>query len=205
MLKMTDKDKIKIDFAKRLSLFKTEFPELTIYEIEKLVEHSMCTNIKIDLSDLISWAKEKNKDFNIVIFGQNKPKNPINFGFPTYYLGQLKDSYSLKALYSASDILLVPSRIESFCNTACEAHACGIPVVSFKVGGLIDIVNHKKTGYLASPFDIKDFANGIIWILDQIIINNNLNRFARKKAVKNWDYSVVSKTYETLYEEIIFK
>lgn len=157
------------------------------------------------LKQSLNYLKEKNKDFNIVIFGQNQPKNPINFGFPTYYLGQLKDTYSLKALYSASDILLVPSRIESFCNTACEAHACGIPVVSFKVGGLIDIVNHKKTGYLASPFDIKDFANGIIWMLDQIIINNNLNKLAREKAVKNWDYSVVSKTYETLYEEIIFK
>ena len=157
------------------------------------------------LKQSLNYLKEKNKDFNIVIFGQNQPQNPINFGFPTYYIGQLRDSYSLKALYSASDILLVPSRIESFCNTACEAHSCGIPVVSFKVGGLIDIVNHKKTGYLASPFDIKDFANGIIWILDEISINNNLNKFARKKAVKNWDYSVVSKKYETLYEEIIFK
>ena len=131
------------------------------------------------------------------------PKNPINYGFPTYYLGQLKDSYSLKALYSASDILLVPSRVESFCNTACEAHSCGTPVVSFKVGGLIDIVNHKKTGYLASPFDINDFAKGIIWILDQINIDNNINNFAREKAVKNWDYSVVTRKYETLYKEII--
>lgn len=155
------------------------------------------------LKQSLNYLKEKNKDFNIVIFGQNKPQNPINFGFPTYYLGQLKDSYSLKALYSASDILLVPSRVESFCNTACEAHSCGIPVISFKVGGLIDIVNHKKTGYLASPFDIKDFAKGIIWILDQINIDNNLNKFAREKAVKKWDYSVITKKYETLYKEII--
>lgn len=66
-MKMTDKEKIKTDFLKRLNLFKTEFPELTIYQIEKLVEHSMCTNIKIDFSDLISWAEKKNKDFNIAI------------------------------------------------------------------------------------------------------------------------------------------
>ena len=156
------------------------------------------------LKQSLNFLKEKNKEFNIVIFGQNRPVNPTNFGFPTYYLGQLKDSYSLKALYSASDILLVPSRVESFCNTACEAHSCGIPVVSFKVGGLIDIVDHKKTGYLANPFDTKDFANGIIWILDQITKDNNLNKFARKKALNNWDYSVVIKKYETLYEELIF-
>ena len=153
----------------------------------------------------LEFLRTINQDFNLVIFGQNKPANPINYGFPTYYLGQLKDSYSLKALYSASDILLVPSRVESFCNTACEAQTCGTPVVSFKVGGLIDIINHKTTGYLASPYDIKDFAKGIIWISDQINLDKKLNNLARKRAIENWDYSVVAKKYESLYKEIIFK
>ena len=157
------------------------------------------------LKKSLDFLKTINEDFNLVIFGQNKPKNPIDFGFPTYYLGQLKDSYSLKALYSASDILLVPSRVESFCNTACEAHSCGMPVVSFKVGGLIDIISHKKTGYLATPFDIKDFANGIIWVSDQINLDKKLNNLARERAVKNWDYEIVSKKYENLYQKIIFK
>jgi len=75
-MKMTDKDKIKIDFLKRLNLFKSEFPELTIYQIEKLVEHSMCTNIKINFSDLCSWAEKKNKDFNIAI--EEIPLKSIN-------------------------------------------------------------------------------------------------------------------------------
>ena len=117
----------------------------------------------------------------------------------------MNDSFSLKALYSSSDIFLVPSRIESFCNTACEAHTCGVPVVSFKVGGLIDIVKHKKTGYLASPFDIKDFAEGIIWTLEQINIDKKLNIHARKRAEMEWDYSVVAGKYEKLYKEIIIK
>ena len=64
---MIDKDKIKIEFLKRLNLFKTELPELTIYEIEKLVEHTMCTNVKIDLTELISWSEKKNKDFKIAV------------------------------------------------------------------------------------------------------------------------------------------
>ncbi len=148
--------------------------------------------------------KTKNKDINLVIFGQSEPKYPINYGFQTHYLGQLKDSYSLKALYSASDILLVPSRIESFCNTACEANACGVPVVSYRVGGLIDIVDHKETGYLASPFDIKDFTEGIIWALNQINLDKKLNTLTRRKAIKKWDYSVISKKYENLYKKIIF-
>ncbi len=157
------------------------------------------------LKKSLDYLKTKNKDFNLVIFGQNKPHNPINYGFKTFYLGRLNDSFSLKALYSASDIFLVPSRVESFCNTACEAHTCGVPVVAFKVGGLIDIVEHKKTGYLASPFDIKDFTRGIIWTLKQINTDEKLNIHARKRAVMEWDYSVVARKYETLYKEIIYK
>ena len=149
--------------------------------------------------------KTKNKDCNLVIFGQNKPQNPINYGFPTYHLGRLKDSYSLKALYSASDVLLVPSRVESFCNTASEAHSCGVPVVSFGIGGLKDIIDHKETGYLSEPFDFKDFAEGILWTLDQVKLDNKLNYLSRRKALNNWDYSIVSKKYKTLYEEILYK
>ena len=157
------------------------------------------------LKQSLDYLKTINKDLNLVIFGQSPPPIPINYGFQTYYLGQLKDSYSLKALYSASDILLVSSRIESFCNTACEAHACGIPVVSYNIGGLKDIIEHKETGYLASPFDIKDYAQGIIWTLNQIYLNKKLNKQARDRAIKNWDYSVISKKYETLYNEILKK
>ena len=166
------------------SLYKSGSREYSI----KLVPHLVQGLIKL------SFSKSNNKH----LFNAKD-----NYGFPTYYLGQLKDSYSLKALYSASDILLVPSRVESFCNTACEAQTCGTPVVSFKVGGLIDIVKHKKSGYLASPFDIKDFANGIIWVSDQINLDKKLNNLARKRAIENWDYSVVAKKYESLYKEII--
>ena len=157
------------------------------------------------LKKSLDYLKTRKKDLYLVIFGQSEPKHPINYGFPTHYLGQLKDSYSLKALYSASDILLVPSRMESFCNTACEAHACGLPVVSYRVGGLIDIVDHKETGYLASPFDIKDFTEGIIWTLKQINLNKKLNILPRKKAIKTWDYSVISEKYEALYQKIVSK
>ena len=37
----------------------------------------------------------------------------------------------------------------SFCQTASESQACGTPVIAFNIGGLTDIVDHLKTGYLA--------------------------------------------------------
>lgn len=61
--------------------------------------------------------------------------------------------------------MAVPSRLETFGQTASEAHACGTPVVAFNTGGLADIVAHRETGYLATPFDAQDLATGIEWVL----------------------------------------
>ena len=37
--------KKKSEYSNRLEIFKKSLPELSTYEIEKLVEHSMCTNL----------------------------------------------------------------------------------------------------------------------------------------------------------------
>ena len=50
-------------------------------------------------------------------------------------------------------------------NTAVEAQACGKPVVAFNIGGLSDIVEHQRTGYLTKAFETEDLAAGIRWVL----------------------------------------
>ncbi len=102
----------------------------------------------------------------LVIFGQLMPRNPPDLGFPIHCTGHLHDDLSLRALYSAADALVVPSRQDNLPNTAIEAQACGTPVVAFNIGGLVDIVEHQRTGYLAKAFETEDLAEGIRWVLD---------------------------------------
>lgn len=101
----------------------------------------------------------------LVVFGQLGPHNPPDLGFPVHYTGHLHDDVSLRALYSAADVLVVPSRQDNLPNIAVEAHSCGTPVVAFNIGGLPDIVEHKSTGYLAKAFETEDLAAGIRWVL----------------------------------------
>lgn len=64
----------------------------------------------------------------------------------------------LSTSYRAADVVIVPSRSESFGLVALEASACGIPVVASAVGGLTTLVDHGRTGYLVEGRDPKLFA-----------------------------------------------
>ena len=141
------------------------------------------------------------KGIHLVVFGQLAPKEPPDLGFPLHYTGHLHDDLSLRALYSAADVMIVPSRQEAFGQTASEAHACGTPVVAFNIGGLPDIVDHQRSGYLAQAFDPEDLAEGIRWVLDNVE-KDNLGNNARSRATHRFAYPVVAEQYRTIYRQL---
>lgn len=154
-----------------------------------------------ELAEAINTMKHTS-DIEFVVFGSSKPQNAPEFGFKTHYLGRLSDDVSLVTLYSAVDVMIVPSLQEAFGQTASEAMACGTPVVAFGATGLLDIVDNKVNGYLAKPFESKDLAHGIEWVLnssnyDELCVN------AREKVVREFDSKVVAGKYISLYEQIL--
>ena len=154
------------------------------------------------LLDALKNLKGEIDGMEIAIFGQLAPQNPISLGFPINFMGHLNDDITLRLLYSAVDLLVVPSRKEAFGQTASESMACSTPVVAFGATGLLDIVDHKVNGYLAKPFDSEDLANGIKYIFDNPNYDD-LCRNARKKVVNEFDSKIVSNQYEKLYRKIL--
>jgi glycosyltransferase involved in cell wall biosynthesis len=143
------------------------------------------------------------KNIQLVVFGQTKPKILPNLNFSIHYIGHLYDDITLRTLYSAADVMIVPSRLEAFGQTASEAQACGTPVVAFDNGGLKDIILHLQTGYLANSFDTQDLANGIIWSLEQCK-NNTINIQSRNEAIRRFSYEIVAEQYKKIYERLLF-
>jgi glycosyltransferase involved in cell wall biosynthesis len=139
-------------------------------------------------------------EMQLVVFGQLAPHKPLDLGFSVHYTGRLHDDLSLRTLYSAADLLVIPSRQDNLPNTGVEAHSCGTPVVGFNIGGLPDIVNHKITGYLAEPFDVTDLAQGIKWVLDNKK-KSALSENARKHAIEKFSYPVIARQYKKIYRK----
>ena len=174
---------------------------------------NLSSNKKIILFGTLNAADDPRKGFlelsqalhqitvpnvELVIFGSGKPKYPPDFGFKTHYLGNLNNDESLAQLYSAADVMVVPSLQENLSNSIMESLACATPVVGFNIGGNKDMIDHKENGYLAEPFDVMDLKNGIEWIL-----KNDKRKKAREKVLLNFDSKIVVKNYIKLYKNIL--
>ena len=94
--------------------------------------------------------------------------------------------HMLSTYYRAADVVVVPSRSESFGLVALEAAACGIPVVASAVGGLLTIIDDGETGYLVPRRDPALFAEHI----DELLAHPTLARaMGAKAAAKARDYT----------------
>ena len=146
--------------------------------------------------------REEIKDLELAIFGQAAPKEIPDYGFNTHFMGHLHDDISLRLFYSAIDLLVVPSRLEAFGQTASESLACATPVVAFGTSGLLDIIDHKVNGYLAKPFETEDLSNGMKFILNSTQYEELCDN-ARQKSITKFDSRIVSTKYKELYTKIL--
>ncbi len=138
-----------------------------------------------------------------VVCGQAEPADPPRLGLPVHYMGRLHDDQSLAMLYSAADVVVVPSRLDNLPQMATEAQSCGTPVVAFDCGGLPDVVQHQQTGYLANPYDVADLAHGMAWVLESADRRAQLGQAARQRAVKLWSPAMVARQHRDLYEALL--
>ena len=130
-----------------------------------------------------------------------RPQSLPQLGFPVHFTGHLHDDLSLRALYSAADAFVIPSRQDNLPTTGLEAHACGTPVVAFNTGGLPDIVSDRVTGALAEPFEPASLAAAIRWVLENPSRRRALGAAARERAERLWAPERVAGLYADLYQQ----
>jgi glycosyltransferase involved in cell wall biosynthesis len=119
-------------------------------------------------------------------------------------LGFITSDEQLRYVYSAADVFVAPSRMDAFGKTIGESLACATPVVCFNASGPGEIVIHKRTGYKAAPYDSRDLANGINWILSQTEESRERMKSAGVERVnQHFHVEVVAKQYLNLYREML--
>lgn len=136
------------------------------------------------------------EQYQLVVFGNAKNDMKLPQGFDVTLLGFISDERELAEIYNCADIFVTPSLQESFGYTACEAMACGTPVVAFPIGGLKEQITHLQNGYLAEFQNAQDIAKGIIYCAEN---REQLGVQARKSAMR-YSYEDVAVKYLELME-----
>jgi D-inositol-3-phosphate glycosyltransferase len=107
----------------------------------------------------------------------------------------------LSTYYRASNVVLVPSRSESFGLVALEASACGTPVVAAAVGGLRTLVEHGLTGFLVEGRDPSVFAAFASEIVGNAKLADEMGRNAAREAMR-YQWSISAARLRRLYSDL---
>ncbi|MDR1726764.1 MAG: N-acetyl-alpha-D-glucosaminyl L-malate synthase BshA [Acidobacteriota bacterium] len=102
-----------------------------------------------------------------------------------------------------SDLLLLPSEMESFGLVALEAMACEVPVVASRVGGVPEVVADGEDGHLAEAGDIDGMAGAALRILKSPGVRAEMGRRGREKARTRFGAAAAVTAYEAHYRRVL--
>lgn len=124
-------------------------------------------------------------------------------GMPNLNLGYVSSDRLKSIAYSAADLFIFPTRADNLPLVLQESMACGTPMVSFKVGGVPDLVRPGITGYLATSGDTQDFCNGIVQLLEDNDLREDMSKNCRAIALKEYSLELQTQRYIKLYDQIL--
>jgi len=119
----------------------------------------------------------------------------------TRSVGEVEKENEMAALYSASDVFLLPTLADNLPNVLLESTACGTPAITYDVGGCGEVIRHMETGYLAGYRDSHDFARGIRLLLEHENLRREMGAKARKMVLSEYTLRLQSTRYGELFRE----
>jgi glycosyltransferase involved in cell wall biosynthesis len=117
----------------------------------------------------------------------------------------IRDEKTLALYYAAADLFIYPSLADNCPLTVLESLSCGTPVVSFKTGGIPELVEHGKTGYIAEYKDLNDFISGINLLMDNEILRRKASIEGRNIIEEKFTIDIMVDSYLKVYQELIQK
>ncbi len=104
---------------------------------------------------------------------------------------------------AVSDIMLLPSELESFGLAALEAMACEVVPIATRVGGIPEVIEHEKSGYLASVGDVNTMARYAIELLRDERRLKEMAKQARLVAESRFCSNEIIPQYEDFYRRVL--
>lgn len=110
---------------------------------------------------------------------------------------------NLEELYAISDLLLLLSEKESFGLVALEAMACGVPCVGTNTGGIPEVIENGRTGYICEVGDIDMISSMSLKILQDDELHGQFSKAGIKRARTQFSSGKILNQYEDIYYQLM--
>lgn len=149
---------------------------------------------------LMDVVKELSKNENILFCAIGKFDNRNTLSNIKYF-GKINDYKILSDIYSLSNAVILPSREDNLPNVMLEAMACGTPVISFKTGGMLDVIKDGFNGVFAEEITNISLLNAVQSFVDS---HNNFDRLLIREFCHNtFSFKQQAESYMNLYNDIL--
>ncbi|PRP67000.1 glycosyltransferase [Nonlabens agnitus] len=153
--------------------------------------------------DFLLSALKKIKNSELIVCAVGETNNRLADVENIYPLGYIGDPRLLNLCYSAADVFVIPSLMDNLPNTVIESLFCGTPVIGFRVGGIIDMVQHEENGLIADELTSEALKDRILDFF------RDPSRFERKKiranAISKYSASLQAARYLKLFGSLSSK
>ena len=115
------------------------------------------------------------------------------------------DRDKLRELLCQTALLALPSLEENCPMVVLEAMAAGVPVVGAKVGGVPDLIEDGKTGFLCDPLNAGNMRAVVEKALANPSATREMTREAKSAAQQRFHPEVVARRHLEIYREVVSK
>ena len=155
----------------------------------------------------LSPLRWKYPDLRLLVAGKNSEQmqplvDELHIGDAVELLGFI-DSETRNCLYRAVDAAVFPSLYEPFGIVALEAMAAGCNVIASDVGGLGEVVDHRRTGLTS----VADDPNSIVWAVDQLFSDpvqaQAMRARAMQEVIRSYDWRIIAASTLDTYKAVL--
>lgn len=149
-----------------------------------------------ELPAIFRKARERIPNLRMLITGTGPSEKELKSAFPeAEYTGWI-DHDKLPGIYASADVLILPSRFDTFSCVVLEALSCGLPVIAYNTKGPKDIIQDSVNGFLVETPD--EMSEQIITYISDI----NLQKSFKKAAIERSNDYTADKILKQLFKDI---
>jgi glycosyltransferase involved in cell wall biosynthesis len=111
----------------------------------------------MELPEIYARAAKTLPNLRVVVVGKGPAQQQLKKEIPNAIFEGWVQQDKLSLMYSSADLLVLPSRFDTFAMVVLEALSCGLPVIAYNTKGPKDIIRHNQCGFLVeNPTEMQE-------------------------------------------------